>query len=68
MSRADTPKGASFGRQTSNKQPAPLDFAWIAENGSRAQRRAVVKKLKSYAAQGNQDAANALAALKRHGF
>lgn len=67
MSHADIPKGAGFGRNTSNKQPTPLDFVWIAENGSRAQRREVVKKLKRYAAQGNQDAATVLSELEHHG-
>ncbi|AMO36531.1 hypothetical protein [Thauera humireducens] len=64
MSYHDYPKGAGFGRDGNRRRPGLVDYGFVMENGSRAQRREVVRQLKAAKRAGLPDAAETLAALQ----
>lgn len=64
MSNPSIPKGAGFGRDANAKRPSLIDYAWTAEHGSRAQRRAVRKLIRQAAAAGHLDVQAVLAELE----
>lgn len=68
MSHANFPRGAGLGRDTNRSRPSLVDFDWTMANGSRAQRREILRQLKMYKRQGVPGAAEALADMEaRHG-
>lgn len=64
MSNPSIPKGAGFGRDADPKRPGFIDYAWTAEHGSRAKRRAARKLVRQAARAGHPDAQAVLAELE----
>ncbi len=58
---ANHPRGAGLGRDTNRRRPGLVDYGWTAENGSRAQRREILRQLKTAKRQGHPEAAETLA-------
>lgn len=64
MSHANFPRGAGLGRDANRSRPSLVDFDWTMANGSRAQRREILRQLKMYKRQGVPGASEALAELE----
>lgn len=63
---ADFPRGAGLGRDTNRKRPGLVDYEWTMQNGSRAQRREILRQLKTAKRHGIPDAAGTLAELEAY--
>ncbi len=61
---ANFPRGAGLGRDSNPRNPSLIDFDWTAQNGSRAQRREIVRQLKTFKRKGLPGAAEALVDLE----
>jgi hypothetical protein len=59
------PTGANLGQSEDRRQLGTFDIAFVAEHGSRAQRRQVKRQLERMAAAGNGDAARSLRYLEK---
>lgn len=64
MAHSDFPKGAGLGRDANRKRPGLVDYDWTMTNGSRAQRREIIRQLKMFKRQGHPEAAAMLAELE----
>lgn len=60
MSYSPIPKGSGLGRDANPRRPALIDFGFTMQNGSRAQRREILRTLKGYARSGVPGAADEL--------
>lgn len=61
MAHDNYPRGAGMGYTSNRRRPAEVDFRWIAQNGTRAQRRAILRDIKAAKRAGHPDADKALA-------
>ena len=66
MAHDSYPKGADLGHSGDRRQLGTFNITFVAENGSRAQRRQVKRQLERMAAAGNEDAARSLRYLEKH--
>ena len=64
MPHDNFPKGAGLGRDANRQRPGLVDFDWTMANGSRAQRREILRQLKMYKRQGVPGAAESLADME----
>lgn len=60
MPHDNFPKGAGLGRDTNRHRPGLVDFDWTMLHGGRAQRREILRQLKTYKRQGHPEAAGKL--------
>lgn len=66
MAHDSYPKGADLGQSGDHRQLGTFDVAFVAEHGSRAQRRQAKRQLERMATAGNEDAARSLRYLEEH--
>lgn len=66
MSHDNYPRGAGLGRDPNPHNPTLIDFDWTMQHGSRAQRREILRQLKTYRRQGVPGAAAALHGMRAH--
>lgn len=55
------PRGAGLGRDANRRRPGLVDYEWTMLHGSRAQRREILRQLRTAKRQGNPEAAAVLA-------
>lgn len=63
MPHDNYPKGAGLGRDANRRRPGLVDYDWTLQHGGRAQRREILRQLKTYKRQGHPEAAAMLRAL-----
>lgn len=66
MAHDSYPRGADFGQSGDRRQLGTFNITFIAENGSRAQRRQAKRQLERMAAAGIEEARIPLAYLQAH--
>lgn len=66
MAHDNYPRGAGLGGDPGLRSGRLVDFGWTMQHGSRAQRREILRQLKTYRRQGMPGAGDALAELQTY--
>lgn len=64
MAHLNFPKGAGLGHDPNKQQPTPIDYEWVMQFGSRAQRREILRHAKQHQRHGIEGAAVLAAELE----